>query len=123
MKYYRKLTLLFCLMWGFAGLQRVVISVIMPAIRADLGLTDDKVGYSAAITGLVWAFGTLLFAALMPAIAGILSVKFSPSAPMWMAALAGFVVAVVSMFYIETAPRVVEKMKVKPTQEDHLLFH
>jgi len=68
------------------------------------------------------ATGETLGAALMPAIAGILSVKFSPSAPMWMAALAGFFVAVVSMFYIETAPRVVEKMKVKPTQEDHLLF-
>ncbi|MDR1726888.1 MAG: MFS transporter [Acidobacteriota bacterium] len=64
MKYYQKLTLLFCLMWGFVGIQRVIISVIMPRIKVDLGLGDDHVGYLAAVTGLVWAFGTLLFAAI-----------------------------------------------------------
>jgi len=68
------------------------------------------------------ATGETLGAALMPTIAGILSDKIGLYAPMWMAALAGLVVAVVSIFYVETAPRVVEKMKVKPTQEDHLLF-
>ena len=64
MKYYQKLTLLFCLMWGFVGIQRVIISVIMPTIKEDLNLTYSQVGYIVAITGLVWAFGTLLFAAL-----------------------------------------------------------
>ena len=68
------------------------------------------------------ATGETLGAALMPTIAGILSDHINLYAPMWMAALAGIIVAIVSVFYIETAPRVVEKMKVKPTQEDHLLF-
>lgn len=68
------------------------------------------------------ATGETLGAALMPTIGGILSDNISIYAPMWMAALAGIVVAVVSFFYVETAPRVVEKMEVKPTQEDHLLF-
>ncbi|MDR0843005.1 MAG: MFS transporter [Acidobacteriota bacterium] len=64
MKYYQKLTLLFCLMWGFVGIQRVIIVVIMPTIKDDLGLNYEQVGQLVAVTGLVWAFGTLLFAAL-----------------------------------------------------------
>jgi len=32
MKYYQKLTVLFCLMFGFIGIQRVVIGVIMPLL-------------------------------------------------------------------------------------------
>jgi hypothetical protein len=40
---------------------------------------------------------------------------------MWMAALAGIIIAFVSLFYIETAPRCVAKMKQKPTQDDHIL--
>ncbi|MCL2878040.1 MAG: hypothetical protein FWF13_04605, partial [Acidobacteria bacterium] len=67
------------------------------------------------------ATGEILGASAMPAIAGLLSVHISPFAPMWMAALAGVIVAVVSMFYIETAPRVVANMEVKPTQEEHVL--
>ncbi len=64
MKYYQKLTLLFCLMWGFIGIQRIIISVIMPAIKADLKLSYTQVGLIVAVTGLVWAFGTLFWAAL-----------------------------------------------------------
>ena len=64
MRYYQKLTLLFCLMWGFVGIQRIVIAVIMPKIEEDLQLSYSQVAWLAAITGLVWAFGTLLFAAL-----------------------------------------------------------
>lgn len=64
MKYYQKLTFLFCLMWGFVGIQRIIISVIIPTIKADLHLSFTQVGLVVAITGLVWAFGTLLFAAL-----------------------------------------------------------
>jgi sugar phosphate permease len=67
------------------------------------------------------ALGETLGAALMPTIAGILSDRFSLFAPMWMAALAGIFIAAVSFFYIETAPRCVAKMKVKPTAEDHML--
>jgi MFS transporter, ACS family, hexuronate transporter len=64
MKYYQKLTLLFCLMWGFIGIQRVIISVIMPTIQADLKLSYTEIGLIVAITGLVWAFGTIFWAAL-----------------------------------------------------------
>lgn len=64
MKYYQKLTLLFCLMWGFIGIQRIIISVIMPTIQEDLKLSYTQVGLIVAITGLVWAVGTLFWAAL-----------------------------------------------------------
>ena len=64
MKYYQKLTFLFCLMFGFIGIQRVVIGVIMPKIKADLKFDDFYVGLTVAITGLTWAFGTLIFAAI-----------------------------------------------------------
>jgi MFS family permease len=64
MKYYQKLTFLFCLMWGFLGIQRVIIGVIMPAIKEDLKLSGTQVGLIVAVTGLVWAFGTVLWAAL-----------------------------------------------------------
>ncbi len=64
MKYYQKLTLLFCLMWGFLGVQRVIISVIMPTIQDDLKLSYTQVGLVVAITGLVWALGTVIWAAL-----------------------------------------------------------
>ena len=64
MKYYQRLTLLFCLMWGFLGIQRVIIGVIMPTIKEDLKLSNTQVGLIVAVTGLVWAFGTILWAAL-----------------------------------------------------------
>jgi MFS family permease len=64
MKYYQKLTLLFCLMWGFLGIQRVIIGVIMPTIKEDLKLSYTEVSLIVAVTGLVWAFGTVMWAAL-----------------------------------------------------------
>jgi len=64
MKYYQKLTLLFCLMWGFLGVQRIIISVIMPSIQEDLKLSYTQVGLIVAVTGLVWALGTVIWAAL-----------------------------------------------------------
>jgi MFS family permease len=64
MKYYQKLTFLFCLMFGFIGIQRVVIGVIMPTIQKDLGFSDTMVGLIVAITGLTWAVGTIVFAAI-----------------------------------------------------------
>jgi MFS family permease len=64
MKYYQKLTLLFCLMWGFLGIQRIIISVIMPTIQEDLKLSYTEVGLIVAVTGLVWAVGTVFWAAL-----------------------------------------------------------
>jgi MFS family permease len=64
MKYYQKLTLLLCLMWGFLGTQRIIISIVMPWIQEDLKLTYTQVGYVVAITGLVWALSTIVWAAL-----------------------------------------------------------
>jgi MFS family permease len=71
--------------------------------------------------GIPVAIGETLGAALMPTIAGILADAFSLFAPMWMAALTGLFIAIVSTFYVETAPRAVAKMKHKPTKDDHLL--
>jgi MFS family permease len=51
-------------MWGFIGIQRIIISVIMPTIKADLKISYTQVGFIVAVTGLVWAFGTLFWAAL-----------------------------------------------------------
>ncbi|MEJ2110123.1 MAG: MFS transporter, partial [Acidobacteriota bacterium] len=63
MKYYQKLTLLFCLMFGFIGMQRVVIGVILPAIREDLGFSLFQMSLIVAIAGLTWALGSVFFAA------------------------------------------------------------
>ncbi len=64
MKYYQKLTLLLCLMWGFLGTQRIIISIVMPWIQEDLKLSYTQVGYVVAITGLVWALSTIIWAAI-----------------------------------------------------------
>jgi AAHS family 4-hydroxybenzoate transporter-like MFS transporter len=64
MKYYQKLTLLLCLTWGFLGVQRIIISVIMPEIKGDLSLTNTQVSLIVAMTGLAWALGSILWASL-----------------------------------------------------------
>jgi len=64
MKYYQKLLILLALMWGFVGIQRVVVSIIMPAIQADMKFTYTDVGMVVSVTGLVWGFGALLWSAL-----------------------------------------------------------
>jgi MFS family permease len=51
-------------MFGFIGIQRVVIAVIMPAIKKDLGFSYFQQGMIVSITGLTWAFGTIIFAAI-----------------------------------------------------------
>ncbi len=76
---------------------------------------------SGTAVAIPTAIGEILGAALMPAIAGKLSDLFNLFAPMWMAALSGILIAFISLFYIETAPRCVAKMKQKPTQDDHIL--
>ena len=63
-KYYQKLLILLALMWGFVGIQRIVVSIIMPAFRADMKFTYTDVGMVVSVTGLVWAFGALLWSAL-----------------------------------------------------------
>jgi MFS family permease len=64
MKYYQKLTFLFCLMFGFIGIQRVVIGVIMPLIQDELKFNDFQFGLIVAVTGLTWAVGTIIFATI-----------------------------------------------------------
>jgi len=76
---------------------------------------------SGTAVAIPTAIGETLGAALMPSIAGFLSLHVSKFAPMWMAALAGIFIAIISIFYVETAPRCVAKMKHKPTENDHLL--
>ena len=64
MKYYQKLTILLALIWGFIAIQRIVIAIIMPAIQADMKLTYTNVGLIISVTGLVWAFGTIIWASI-----------------------------------------------------------
>lgn len=64
MKYYQRLTLLFCLMFGFITIQRVVLQVIIPYIKEDLGFTFFQMSLVAAIVGGTWALGTILFATI-----------------------------------------------------------
>ncbi|MGB6066448.1 MAG: MFS transporter [Desulfomonilaceae bacterium] len=64
MKYYQKLTILLGLIWGFIAIQRIVIAIIMPAIQADMKFTYTDVGMIISVTGLVWAFGTIMWASI-----------------------------------------------------------
>jgi MFS family permease len=64
MKYYKKIALLLSLTWGFIGVQRIVIAIIMPAIQEDLKLDFTDVGAILSVTGLVWAFGTIIWAGI-----------------------------------------------------------
>lgn len=64
MKYYVKLTILLGLLWGFIAVQRVVIAVIMPVIQKDMKLNYTDVGLILGATGLAWAFGTVIWAAI-----------------------------------------------------------
>jgi MFS family permease len=75
---------------------------------------------SGTAVAIPTAIGEILGAALMPSIAGFLSDHLSKFAPMWMAAIAGILIAIISIFYVETAPRCIAKMQHKPTQNDHL---
>jgi sugar phosphate permease len=66
---------------------------------------DELAGTAVSIpTGVGEIFG----AAFMPTIAGMLTDRFSLYAPMWMATVAGLVIACISLFYIETVPKKVK---------------
>lgn len=100
MKYYQKLTILLGLIWGFIAIQRIVIAIIMPAIQAEMKFTYTDVGLIISITGLIWAFGTIIWASIgdtygrRPVIVGcaILASVFS-----WMT---GFVHSLGSMLWV-----------------------
>ncbi len=73
------------------------------------------------LLGLIWGFiaiQRIVIAIIMPAIQAD---RFSLYVPMWMAAISGLVIMVVSVFSVETAPKKVAKMIRKPTRDDHLL--
>jgi MFS family permease len=65
--------------------------------------------------------GEFLGAAVMPALAGVLADKFGLLAPIWMTVIAGVLIAIVSLFYVETAPKKLSKMKIQPCRDDYLL--
>ncbi|MEW6663669.1 MAG: MFS transporter [Thermodesulfobacteriota bacterium] len=85
MKYYVRLTILLGLVYGLIGVQRIVIAVIMPSIQEDMKFTYTDVGLIMAVTGLLWAFGAVTWAAVgdrwgrRPVIAGttLLAAVFS----------------------------------------------
>jgi MFS family permease len=64
MKYYQKLTILMGLVFGFIAVQRIVIAILMPAIQADMKFSYTDVGLILSVTGFVWAFGTVFWAAI-----------------------------------------------------------
>lgn len=88
------------LIWGFIAIQRIVIAIIMPAIQAEMKFTYTDVGLIISITGLIWAFGTIIWASIgdtygrRPVIVGcaILASVFS-----WMT---GFVHSLGSMLWV-----------------------
>ena len=77
--------------------------------------------YAGTAISIPTGVGEILGAAVMPTIAGILADKYGLFAPIWMAAIAGLVICVISLWYVETAPKKVARMVKKPTREDHLL--
>ena len=75
---------------------------------------------SGTAVGIPQGVGELLGSAVMPTVAGIVADKWGLFASIWMAAVAALVVGVFSLFFIETAPKRLARMKVQPTPEDHL---
>ena len=66
--------------------------------------------FAGTAVGVPTAVGEIIGAAIMPTIAGALADMFNLYAPMWMAAIAGLLIMVVSTAYVETAPRKVARM-------------
>lgn len=108
----------FCILfffWGMFG------GAFFPLYLGTLPPESVPNEFAGTAVGVPTSVGEVLGAAVMPAVAGALADKFDLFAPMWMAAIAGLVIMIVSVFYVETSPKVVAKMKVQPTRDDHLL--
>ncbi len=101
--------------WGMFG------GAFFPLYVGTLPAESVPPEFAGTAVGVPTAVGEIIGAAVMPTIAGALADAYSLYAPMWMAAIAGLVIMVVSLAYVETAPRKVAKMAKKPTREDHLL--
>ncbi len=100
--------------WGMFG------GAFFPLYLGTLPAESVPPEFAGTAIGVPTAVGEIIGAAIMPTIAGALADMFSLYAPMWMAAISGLVIMVVSVLYVETAPKKVERMRVKPTREDHL---
>jgi MFS family permease len=94
---------------------------MFPIFLGPLPMEAVPPEFAGTAVGVPTAIGEILGAAALPAIAGLLADKFGLYAPMLMATMAGLVVVVVSLFYVETAPKKVARMLRKPTRDDHLL--
>jgi MFS family permease len=101
--------------WGMFG------GAFFPLYLGTLPAESVPPEFAGTAVGVPTAVGEVIGAAIMPTIAGALADRFDLYAPMWMAAIAGLVIMLVSMAYVETAPRKVARMTKKPTRDDHLL--
>jgi sugar phosphate permease len=102
-------------LWGFfsAGTYPLYLGALLTEC-----VPEDLAGTAVSVpTGVGEVFG----AAVVPAIAGILADRFGLYAPMWMATVAGIAIACISLFYVETAPKKVSRMRDRPTSDDYLL--
>jgi len=102
-------------LWGMFG------AGMYPMYLGTLPAESVPAEIAGTAIGIPTAVGEVLGAALMPTIAGVLADSFSLFAPMWMAAVAGVFVCIISIFYVETAPKCLDRMKTRPGLEDHLL--
>jgi MFS family permease len=101
--------------WGFFGIGT------FPMYLGTLPTESVPPEFAGTAVSIPTGVGEIIGAAVMPTVAGILADKFGLFAPIWMATLACLAVCVVSVFYVETAPKKLSKMKIKPTRDDHLL--
>ena len=101
--------------WGMFG------GAFFPLYLGTLPAESVPPEFAGTAVGVPTAVGEIIGAAIMPTIAGALADAYSLYAPMWMAAIAGLLIMVLSTAYVETAPRKVARMRKKPTREDHLL--
>lgn len=101
--------------WGmFGGAALPIYLGLMPSESVPPAFAGTAVAVPTTV-------GEIIGASIMPTIGGVLADKFGLYAPMLMASVTGLVVILVSMMYVETAPRKVALMKIKPTHDDHLL--
>jgi len=101
--------------WGMFG------GAFFPLYLGTLPTEAVPREFAGTAVGVPTAVGEIIGAAIMPTIAGALADAFSLYAPMWMASIAGLAIVLVSLAYVETAPRKVAKMARKPTRDDHIL--
>lgn len=101
--------------WGAGG------GGIFPFYAGTLPVEAVPAKYAGTAYSVPTGVGEVLGAGVMAFIAGMVADKFGLYGPMWMASLAGLLVAIISIFYVETAPKVVARMRNPPTHEDHLL--